>query len=131
MPSARHTPMRRCVACREAAPKRELVRLMSPPSGGYALDLTQRAGGRGSSLCVRCASAVLAGDNAVQLRGFKRVFKQHAEAVMTLLRPLEATLLAASIRSAGSEPAATPAPTATPAPLAPRSSSRPNGGMHG
>ena len=45
-----HEPVRTCVACRQEAGKRELVRLVREPSGGVRIDPTGRAGGRGAYL---------------------------------------------------------------------------------
>ena len=119
MTAQRHVPMRRCVACRDALPKRELVRLVRG-EGGWRLDLAQRAGGRGTSLCRPCALAAsgaagTTGDAATRLKGFRRAFRQDAAAVTALLAPIASTLVA-------SAPAALAEPDARP---------RPNGGMHG
>ena len=43
-------PVRTCVACREEAGKRELIRLVRRPDGSLALDSTGRAAGRGAYL---------------------------------------------------------------------------------
>ncbi|MDQ6772556.1 MAG: YlxR family protein [Candidatus Dormibacteraeota bacterium] len=56
----RREPVRTCVACREEATKRELVRLVRPPDGEVTVDLTGRAPGRGAYVhprpdCVRLA----------------------------------------------------------------------------
>ncbi len=125
MTPPRHVPMRRCVACRDAQPKRELVRLVRGEDG-WRLDLAQRAGGRGTSLCRACAqaatdAAAATGDAAARLKGFRRAFRQDAAAVTALLAPIESTL-------------ATPANAGAPAPAAPTEPDarpRTNGGMHG
>ncbi len=113
--SLRHQPMRRCVACRAESPKRALIRLWQDESG-WQLDLRQRAGGRGTSLCPGCALAAVRQDDAGRLKGFRRAFKQDADAVRALLTPLTDTLAVAAF------------PTSTghdnPRP-------HPNGGMHG
>lgn len=119
MTHPRHVPMRRCVACRDAQPKRELVRLVRG-EGGWRLDLAQRAGGRGTSLCRACAlaaatGAAATGDAADRLKGFRRAFRQDAAAVTALLAPIASTL-DASAQATMAEPDARP---------------RPNGGMHG
>jgi predicted RNA-binding protein YlxR (DUF448 family) len=116
--------MRRCVACREAQPKRELVRLVRG-EGGWRLDLAQRAGGRGTSLCRACALAATgapaaAGDAAARLKGFRRAFRQDAAAVTALLVPIASTL----------DPTPTDAPTGARV-AEPDARPRPNGGMHG
>ncbi|MDF1523851.1 MAG: DUF448 domain-containing protein, partial [Trueperaceae bacterium] len=105
MTAPRHVPVRRCVACREAAPKRELIRLVRTEAG-WRLDLAQRAGGRGTSLCRACARAAVAAgprarasdaaavgaaptrptaDDHARLKGFRRAFRHEADAVAALL----------------------------------------------
>lgn len=121
MKPARHVPLRRCVACREARPKRALVRLVRAEEA-WRLDLAQRAGGRGTSLCPECAAAAVRAahgaarrEDAARLKGFRRAFQAQADAVAALLAPIASTLEAAA-------PAAAPEGDARP---------RPNGGMHG
>lgn len=121
----RHVPVRRCVSCREAQPKRELVRLVRHEDA-WRLDLAQRAGGRGTSLCRSCVLAALGaadapGDAAARLKGFRRAFRQDAAAVTALLAPIASTLSAAA-RADATAPAIIAGPDARP---------RPNGGMHG
>jgi len=138
----RHVPLRRCVACRESRPKRELIRLVrtgavgDAGAGGWALDLRQRAGGRGTSICPVCALAALRHDDAARLKGFRRAFRQDADAVASHLRDLEATLAATVshaqpptnvVGATATHTARCPAATATAA-VEP---TRPNGGMHG
>lgn len=124
MTPPRHVPMRRCVACREAQPKRELVRFVRG-EGGWRLDLAQRAGGRGTSLCRACAlaatgAAAAPSDAAARLKGFRRAFRQDAAAVTALLVPIASTL----------DPTPTAAPTGARV-AEPDARPRPNGGMHG
>ena len=118
MTPSRHVPMRRCVACREAAPKRELLRLVRGEDG-WRLDLAQRAGGRGTSLCRACVLAATgaaagASDASARLKGFRRAFRQDASAVTEVLAPIASTLA-----------------TTAPAVAGPDARPRPNGGMHG
>ncbi|MCS7209017.1 MAG: YlxR family protein [Fimbriimonadales bacterium] len=48
----RHSPMRRCAACRRIAPKSELVRFARDPSTHQVhIDPDQRLPGRGAYLC--------------------------------------------------------------------------------
>ena len=49
MPNPRHEPVRTCVACREEAGKRAMVRIVARP-GGAEVDLTGHAEGRGAYL---------------------------------------------------------------------------------
>ena len=44
-------PVRKCVGCGEAKPKRELLRVVSPKEGNVSLDLTGKAAGRGAYIC--------------------------------------------------------------------------------
>lgn len=48
---AKHQPVRTCVACRQATPKRELVRIVRTPEGSVIVDPTGKANGRGAYLC--------------------------------------------------------------------------------
>jgi uncharacterized protein len=50
MPIQTREPVRTCVACRQEAGKRTLVRVVRDAGGGAALDLTGRAQGRGAYL---------------------------------------------------------------------------------
>jgi predicted RNA-binding protein YlxR (DUF448 family) len=47
----KHVPMRTCVACRTAQPKRELVRIVRTPEGAVVVDETGKRNGRGAYLC--------------------------------------------------------------------------------
>jgi predicted RNA-binding protein YlxR (DUF448 family) len=44
-------PVRHCVACRRARPKRELLRVVRRPGGEVALDADGTAAGRGAYVC--------------------------------------------------------------------------------
>ena len=50
MPAPRREPVRTCVACRQEAGKRTLVRVVRDAGGRAALDATGRAPGRGAYL---------------------------------------------------------------------------------
>ncbi|HOQ73743.1 MAG TPA: YlxR family protein [Limnochordia bacterium] len=43
----KHVPMRTCVGCRTAAPKRELIRVVRSPAGEVSLDPVGKSPGRG------------------------------------------------------------------------------------
>ena len=58
---ARPLPVRSCVACRTARPKRELIRIVRRPDGTIAIDGTGRQPGRGAYLCQDAACFDLAG----------------------------------------------------------------------
>lgn len=44
-------PMRQCLGCREAKPKRELIRVVRSPEGAVSLDFKGKASGRGAYIC--------------------------------------------------------------------------------
>ena len=44
-------PMRQCLGCREAKPKKELIRVVRSPEGQISLDLKGKASGRGAYIC--------------------------------------------------------------------------------
>lgn len=47
----RKIPLRKCVACQEMRPKRELIRIVRSPEGEVSIDLTGKKSGRGAYLC--------------------------------------------------------------------------------
>ena len=49
----RHVPERTCIACREARPKRSLIRVVRRTDGSVAVDPTGKQSGRGAYLCQR------------------------------------------------------------------------------
>lgn len=70
MPNPRHEPVRTCVACRQEAGKRELIRVVRLAEGGAAIDAAGRAPGRGAYLhrdagCVETARKRRALDRAL------------------------------------------------------------------
>jgi hypothetical protein len=54
-PQARqkHIPLRTCIACKQARPKRELIRVVRSPDGHITLDPTSKKSGRGAYVCAR------------------------------------------------------------------------------
>jgi len=52
-PKPRHIPQRTCISCRQARPKRELIRVVRTPGGHVELDATGKKSGRGAYLCAR------------------------------------------------------------------------------
>lgn len=50
-PRPKHIPVRSCIACRTARPKRELVRVVRTVSGEVEVDPTGKKAGRGAYLC--------------------------------------------------------------------------------
>ena len=51
MAKTRYVPERRCVACGQRAPKRELTRVVRTPQGTVQADATGKSSGRGAYLC--------------------------------------------------------------------------------
>lgn len=47
----RKIPLRKCIACSERRPKRELVRIVNDPERGVIIDESGKANGRGAYLC--------------------------------------------------------------------------------
>lgn len=47
----RRVPLRKCVACQESKPKKELIRVVRTPSGEVLIDITGKKSGRGAYLC--------------------------------------------------------------------------------
>lgn len=77
--TARHTPERTCVGCRSTRPKRELLRLVLPPTGIVAVDAGGRAPGRGAYLCAAHPLDCLG--LARRKRALTRVFRTTPERV--------------------------------------------------
>ena len=44
-------PVRMCAACRQHAPKKELIRIVRTPDGEIVADAREKAPGRGAYLC--------------------------------------------------------------------------------
>ena len=49
--SVKHVPQRTCIACRQVAAKRELIRLVRIPDGSVEVDTGGKRAGRGAYLC--------------------------------------------------------------------------------
>ncbi|MDQ0337302.1 putative RNA-binding protein YlxR (DUF448 family) [Caldalkalibacillus uzonensis] len=56
----RKVPLRKCVACEEMIPKRELLRVVRTPEHEVKLDPTGKASGRGAYICATLACFQLA-----------------------------------------------------------------------
>ncbi len=59
-PRARHVPLRTCLGCRAAKPKRDLVRIVRTAAGQAQIDETGSARGRGAYCCPNAACAARA-----------------------------------------------------------------------
>ncbi len=44
-------PLRKCVACQEMMPKKQLIRIVKTPEDEVLIDLTGKKSGRGAYLC--------------------------------------------------------------------------------
>lgn len=56
----RKVPLRKCVACQEMMPKRELIRVVKTPEDEVLIDLKGRKSGRGAYLCGKVSCFKLA-----------------------------------------------------------------------
>ena len=70
-PRPKHVPQRMCVACREHAAKRTLIRIVRTPEGTVEVDPTGRKNGRGAYLCDRRACW----ERALKTQGLARALK--------------------------------------------------------
>ena len=63
-------PMRQCLGCREAKPKKELIRVVRSPEGEISLDFKGKASGRGAYVWPdpRCLK------KAIKARALERAF---------------------------------------------------------
>jgi len=67
----RKIPQRKCVACQEMMPKKELIRIVRSPQGEIHVDLTGKKPGRGAYLCGKVACFKL----AKKSKAFERALK--------------------------------------------------------
>jgi len=56
----RKIPLRKCVACQEMMPKRELIRIVRTPEEEILIDLKGKQSGRGAYLCGKLSCFKLA-----------------------------------------------------------------------
>lgn len=56
----RRIPQRKCVACQEQKPKKELIRIVRTPTGEVLIDITGKKSGRGAYLCGNVSCFTLA-----------------------------------------------------------------------
>ncbi|AWB44339.1 DUF448 domain-containing protein [Paenibacillus sp. CAA11] len=64
-------PLRKCVACQEMMPKKQLIRVVKTPEGEIMIDLTGKKSGRGAYLCGSEACFRLAQKNRALDRALK------------------------------------------------------------
>jgi predicted RNA-binding protein YlxR (DUF448 family) len=73
---ARKIPLRKCVACQEMMPKKELIRVVRTPDGATLIDLTGKKSGRGAYLCGKVECFKL----AKKSKALDRALKQTVDA---------------------------------------------------
>jgi len=56
----RKVPMRKCVACQEMTPKKELIRIVRSPEGEVKIDASGKSSGRGAYICKKAECFALA-----------------------------------------------------------------------
>lgn len=76
MQKKRKIPLRKCVACQEMKPKRELVRIVKTPEDEVLIDSTGKKSGRGAYLCLDEHCFQLAQKNRSLDRALKHSVKQ-------------------------------------------------------
>lgn len=69
----RKVPLRKCVACQEMMPKKELIRVVKTPEDEILIDLTGKKSGRGAYLCGKLSCFKLAHKS----KALDRALKQH------------------------------------------------------
>ncbi len=73
--TAKKTPMRMCIGCRQMHPKSELIRAVKSPEGEVSLDATGRKNGRGAYIC-RSADCL---QKAIKSNALSRAFSMGVE----------------------------------------------------
>lgn len=88
----RHVPMRTCIACRQARPKRSLIRIVSSPGQEVEIDSTGKMAGRGAYLCLdpACWDTALSSSNVLP-RALRTTISIEDRAVLMAFRDQELT----------------------------------------
>ncbi|MFD2613046.1 RNase P modulator RnpM [Paenibacillus gansuensis] len=68
----RKIPLRKCVACQEMMPKKELIRIVRTPDEQILIDLTGKKSGRGAYLCGKVSCFKLAKKSKALDRALKQ-----------------------------------------------------------
>ncbi|HEY2491384.1 MAG TPA: YlxR family protein [Paenibacillus sp.] len=71
----RKVPLRKCVACQEMMPKKQLIRIVKTPEDEVLIDLTGKKSGRGAYLCGKVSCFKLAQKN----KSLDRALKHHVK----------------------------------------------------
>lgn len=67
----RKIPLRKCVACQEMMPKKQLIRVVKTPEDEVVIDLSGKKSGRGAYLCGKVSCFKLANKNRALDRALK------------------------------------------------------------
>ncbi|WP_424765751.1 RNase P modulator RnpM [Paenibacillus sp. sgz302251] len=73
----RKVPLRKCVACQEMMPKKELIRIVRTPAEEVQIDLTGKKAGRGAYLCGKVNCFKLAKKSRALDRALKQPVGDH------------------------------------------------------
>ncbi|MBE0335387.1 MULTISPECIES: RNase P modulator RnpM [Paenibacillus] len=84
----RKIPLRKCVACHEMMPKKQLIRVVKTPEDEVLIDLTGKKSGRGAYLCGKAACFKLAQKSKALDRALKH--SVHADIYEQLSRDFAA-----------------------------------------
>lgn len=68
----RKVPLRKCVACQQMKPKKELIRVVRTPDEAILIDLTGKKAGRGAYLCGKVSCFKLAKKSKALDRALKQ-----------------------------------------------------------
>lgn len=68
----RKIPLRKCVACQQMMPKKELIRVVRTPDEAILIDLTGKKAGRGAYLCGKLSCFKLAKKSKALDRALKQ-----------------------------------------------------------
>lgn len=71
----RKVPLRKCVACQQMMPKKELIRVVKTPQDEVLIDLTGKKAGRGAYLCGKLSCFKLAHKS----KAFDRALKHQVQ----------------------------------------------------
>ncbi|MNH93786.1 hypothetical protein D3C87_208810 [compost metagenome] len=71
----RKIPLRKCVACQQMMPKKQLIRVVRTPEDEVLIDLSGKKSGRGAYLCGQVSCFKLAHKNRALDRALKTTVK--------------------------------------------------------
>jgi predicted RNA-binding protein YlxR (DUF448 family) len=80
----KHTPVRTCIICRQALPKRSLYRIVDVPEAGLLVDLSGKMSGRGAYLCSKptCWEKATAREDTTLSRALRTVVSEEDKAAL-------------------------------------------------